>query len=122
MEFRVLGTVEVGGADGPRDVRGRKELCVLAYLLVHAGRAVAADEIVTAVWGEDAPPYAGKSLQVRISHLRHDLQGEDAEIVRDGGGYRLAVDREQIHPPGFERLVPEPPRPPPADGLALYDR
>src|SRR4051794_32911300 len=122
MEFRVLGTVEVGGADGPRDVRGRKELCVLAYLLVHAGRAVAADEIVTAVWGEDAPPSAGKSLQVRISHLRHDLQGEDAEIVRDGGGYRLAVDREQIDAHRFERLVAEAARRPPAEGLALYDR
>src|SRR3954454_2888704 len=122
MEFRVLGTVEVTGADGPREVRGRKELCGIAYLLVHAGRAVAADEIVTAVWGEDAPPSAGKSLQVRISHLRHDLQGEDAEIVRDGGGYRLAVDREQIDAHRFERLVAEAARRPPADGLALYDR
>src|SRR3954469_14091884 len=122
MEFRVLGSLEVSSADGPREVHGRKELWVLAYLLAHAGRAVSAEEIVTAVWGEDAPPSAGKSLQVRISHLRHDLQGDDAEIVGDGGGYRLAVDREQIDAHRFERLVAEAARRPPADGLALYDR
>src|SRR3954449_7996391 len=122
MEFRVLGSLEVSSADGPREVHGRKELCVLAYLLAHAGRAVSAEEIVTAVWGEDAPPSAGKSLQVRISHLRHDLQGEDAEIVRDGGGYRLAVDREQIDAHRFERLVAEAAQRAPAEALALYDR
>src|SRR3954452_7981016 len=105
MEFRVLGSLEVSAADGPREVHGRKELCVLAYLLAHAGRAVAAEEIVIAVWGEDAPPSAGKSLQVRISHLRHDLHGDDAEIVRDGGGYRLAGEREQIAAQRFARLV-----------------
>src|SRR3954454_6792557 len=121
MEFRVLGTVEVTGADGPREVRGRKELCVLAYLLVHAGRAVAADEIVTAVWGEDAPPSAGKSLQVRISHLRHDLDGGDAAIVREGGGYRVAVEREQVDAPRFERLIAEGAQRPAVDALALYD-
>src|SRR3954451_13340956 len=106
MEFRVLSTVEVTGADGPREVRGRKELCVLAYLLVHAGRAVAADEIVTAVWGEDAPPSAGKSLQVRISHLRHDLDGEgEPVVVRDGPGYRLVVAPEDVDAHRFERLL-----------------
>ena len=58
MEFRVLGTVEVAGADGPRPLHGRKELAVLAYLLANAGRSVPADELVWAVWGEDAPPSA----------------------------------------------------------------
>jgi len=33
MDFRVLGTLEVTGADGPRHVHGRKELCVLAAAL-----------------------------------------------------------------------------------------
>src|SRR3954451_19637206 len=122
MEFRVLSTVEVTGADGPREVRGRKELCVLAYLLVHAGRAVGAEELVTAVWGEDAPPSAGKSLQVRISHRRHDLGSTDAAIVRDGPGYRLAIDPEQVAAHRFERLVAEAGRQAPGEALAHYER
>src|SRR3954463_7304517 len=122
MEFRVLGSLEVSGADGAREIHGRKELCVLAYLLSHAGRAVAAEEIVTAVWGEDAPPSASKSLQVRISHLRQDLRGDDAEIVRDGGGYRLAVEREQIDAHRFERLVAEAAQRPPPEGPPPHHR
>src|SRR3954470_4471343 len=102
MEFRVLGAVEVTGPDGPRVLRGRKELSVLAYLLVHADRAVPAEELVTAVWGEDAPPSAGKSLQVRVSHLRHDLGGGGELIVREGAGYRLAIDPEAIDARRFE--------------------
>src|SRR3954470_921253 len=122
MEFRVLGSLEVSAADGPREIHGRKELCVLAYLLSHAGRAVAAEEIVTAVWGEEAPPSAGKSLQVRISHLRHDLGSTDAAIVRDGPGYRLAIDPGQVDAHRFERLVGEAGRQAPGEALAHYER
>src|SRR5437764_1474024 len=104
MEFRVLGTLEVAGADGPRPVHGRKELAVLAYLLAHAGRTVPADQVVWAVWGEDAPPSAHKSLQVRLSRLRSDLGPDGPPIERVGAGYRLAVDGEDLDAHRFERL------------------
>src|SRR4051795_6201152 len=105
MEFRVLGTVEVAGADGPRPVHGRKELAVLAYLLAHAGRAVPADELVWAVWGEDAPPTAHKSLQVRVSRLRSDLGADGTRIARDGAGYRLVVEPGELDAERFAALV-----------------
>src|SRR3954451_22437570 len=105
MEFRVLGTVEVAGADGPRPVHGRKELAVLAYLLAHAGRAVPADELVWAVWGEDAPPTALKSLQVRLSRLRADLGAGAAAISRVGTGYRLALQAGELDAEQFECLI-----------------
>src|SRR3954451_22143478 len=91
MEFRVLGPLEAAGADGPVQVRGRKERAVLAYLLVHAGRAVPAEELVMAVWGDDAPRSAGKSLQVRLSGLRNDLGSAGEPGRRGGAGSRLAV-------------------------------
>src|SRR3954468_12707794 len=105
MEFSVLGGLEAAGPQGPLTVHGRKEVAVLAFLLVHLGRAASAEEIVTAVWGEDAPPSAQKSLHVRLSRLRSDLGGDADLIRREGGGYRLAVDPEDVDARRFERLV-----------------
>src|SRR3954464_4661885 len=123
MEFRVLGTVEVTGADGPREVRGRKELCVLAYLLVHAGRAVPADELVTAVWGEDAPPSGRKALQAPRSPPPRPREGRgEPIIVRDGGGYRLAVDPEHFDAYRFEHFVDDAGRCPVREALTLYEQ
>src|SRR3954465_12766182 len=122
MEFRVLGPLEAAGADGPVQVRGRKERAVLAYLLVHAGRAVPAEELVMAVWGDDAPRSAGKSLQVRLSGLRTDL-GADGELVRrEGAGYRLAVAPGALDAQVFEQLVDEAARQPPRQAVGIYDR
>src|SRR6059058_294656 len=105
MNFRVLGPLEAEGAGGAVHVSGRKERAVLAYLLVHAGRAVPAEELVTAVWGDDAPPSAGKSLQVRLSGLRSDLGGDGGLLRREGAGYRLAVAPEDLDARVFEQLV-----------------
>src|SRR3954471_1868045 len=122
MEFRVLGPLEAAGPDGAVQVHGRKERAVLAYLLVNAGRAVPAEELVTAVWGDDAPPSAGKSLQVRLSGLRNDL-GADGELVRrEGTGYRLAVAPEDLDARVFEPLVGEGARHPPRAAVSTYER
>src|SRR3954447_14607593 len=122
MEFRVLGTIEVAGADGPRPVHGRKELAVLAYLLAHVGRSVPADELVWAVWGEDAPPSAHKSLQVRLSRLRADIGADGPPIERIGAGYRLGAPDCALDADRFECLVIEGARLPPADAAETYER
>src|SRR3954453_16281976 len=122
MEFRVLGTVEVAGADGPRPVHGRKELAVLAYLLAQAGRTVPADEVVWAVWGEDAPPSAHKSLQVRLSRLRSDLGPDGPPIEAVGPGYRLGLDPEELDANRSERLVGEAARTAGIEAADLYGR
>src|SRR5262249_39852462 len=99
-----------------------KELAVLAYLAMNLGRPVGADELVDAVWGEDAPRSAHNSLLVRLSHLRKDLAGEDVTIVRDGGGYRLDIDAGHVDSRRFERLVGGGGGRPPAEALEAYDR
>src|SRR4051794_6579953 len=122
MEFRVLGTVEVAGTDGPRPLHGRKELAVLAYLLAQAGRAVPADELVWAVWGEDAPPTAHKSLQVRVSRLRSDLGADGTRLARDGAGYRLVLEPGELDAERFAALVEDAGRRTGADAVETYDR
>src|SRR5688500_14756380 len=117
MQFRVIGPLQVGAADAATTVPGRKERAVLAALLVDLARARPPEALVAAVWGEDAPPSAAKSLQVRLSHLRSALPAGREIVVRDGRGYRLAVDPDLVDAYRFERLVGEAARHPPAQAL-----
>jgi predicted ATPase/DNA-binding SARP family transcriptional activator len=110
MEFRVLGSLEVVGAEGPLELPGAKERAVLACLLANLGRSVSADEIVDAVWGERPPASAVRSLHARISKLRRVLEPGRAPasasvIVKDGVGYRLAVEPDTVDAERLERLV-----------------
>src|SRR5262249_49597359 len=45
MEFRVLGSLEVGGEDGAVAIGGAKQRALLAVLLVHANSVVSADRL-----------------------------------------------------------------------------
>ena len=121
LQFRVLGPLEIGSADGPVRLSGRKERAVLAALLLQPGRARPAEELVAAVWGEDAPPTAEKSLQVRLSHLRAALADGKDVLVRDGRGYRLAVEPATVDAVRFEQLVDEAGRLPAGEALGRYD-
>ena len=77
MEFRILGPLEVHDGSGAVRVPGAKERALLADLLVHAGRVVAADRLVEDLWGDTPPakrtvvwglvdPEDGKELAVRF--------------------------------------------------------
>jgi predicted ATPase/DNA-binding SARP family transcriptional activator len=127
VEFRVLGALEVvdrGLASAPS---GAKERAVLARLLLEPGRPVSTDALLEAAWPERLARDAGASLQVRLSHLRSFLEpgrprgAPPSLLVRDGGGYRLAVDAEQVDAQRFERLVREAPSLPPAAAREAYE-
>jgi len=112
VEFRILGSLEVLGPEGSLELPGAKERAVLAYLLAHLGRSVSAGEIIDAVWGERPPVSAERSLHARISRLRRLLEpGRKAVsasvIERDGVGYRLAVEHDDVDAERFARLVVE---------------
>ena len=68
-ELRLLGPLEVDGIDLP----GGKPRAVLARLALDAGRVVAADALLEALWGERPPPSAHKVLQAHVSTLRKVL-------------------------------------------------
>ena len=127
VEFRVLGTLEVvdgGLASAPRGV---KERAVLARLLLEPGQSVSADALLDAAWPERSARDAGPSLQVRLTHLRSFLEpGRDrgapsSLLIRDGGGYRLAVDGEQVDAQRFEQLVRKAQTLPPAAAREAYE-
>ena len=110
MEFHVLGSLEVLGPEGPLELKGVKERAVLAYLVAHLGRSVSADEIVEAIWGEQATASVARSLHVRVSRLRRLLDpartaASASVIARDRLGYRLTVGEDAVDAERFARLV-----------------
>jgi predicted ATPase/DNA-binding SARP family transcriptional activator len=89
MLFSVLGPLEVRDAGASLALGGPRQRSVLALLLLNVGRPVAADRLVTEIWGDEPPDGARDSLYTYVSNLRGAV-GPD-RLVRANGGYRLAA-------------------------------
>jgi len=103
MQVLLLGPVTVVAGDLERQVSSARQAALLAILAMHAGRLVARDTLVEAVWGEDPPATARNTLQVHVSALRRIL-GQSA-LSSSGDGYCLAVDSCEVDTDRFDHLV-----------------
>jgi DNA-binding SARP family transcriptional activator len=105
MEFKLLGTLDVS-LDGRRAAlpARAKERCLLAVLLMNAGKTVPAGELVRCVWDGDDPPEG--TFRSYLAHVREFLAAADggARLAREDGGYRLVVDPDSIDLHRFHRL------------------
>src|SRR5215217_9632584 len=106
MEFRILGSLEVQGDGGAVTPAGAKPRALLAMLLLHANQPVSAERLAIALWGEDAPAAAAKTIQVHVSRLRRAL-GEPDVLATTPGGYRLRVLPGELDADCFEQLAAE---------------
>lgn len=104
MEIRVLGAVEITGADGPVPIGASKQRQLLAALLISAGQTCPSDRLIDAIWGELPPRSARKLLQLYISQLRKVLPAP-ARIHTRGSGYTLEAEDECLDAARFERLL-----------------
>jgi WD40 repeat protein/DNA-binding SARP family transcriptional activator/energy-coupling factor transporter ATP-binding protein EcfA2 len=104
MHFQILGPVEVHGDHGPVALGGAKPRALLAVLLLHANEPVSAERLALALWGEDAPGGAVKTVQVHVSRLRKAL-GDPNVISTTSAGYCLRVRPDELDAEVFERLV-----------------
>ncbi|WP_460661201.1 AfsR/SARP family transcriptional regulator [Kribbella swartbergensis] len=115
MRFGVLGPVAAWTDDG-RAVRipDRKVRALLADLLLHAGRPVAAATIIDDLWGDDLPVNPTATLQTRVSQLRKALDDAEPgarELVRNSpAGYLIAVNAEAVDSGRFRALAARPGR------------
>lgn len=89
----------------PVALGGHRQRMVLSLLMLHVGEAVSIDRLIDRVWGAHPPPTARKTLQVYVSRLRRAMGNGDIAAVR--GGYRLAVEPEQVDAVVFEQLAAE---------------
>lgn len=109
MRFGILGPLQLG--DGSATVTAARERTLLAVLLLNAGRVVAVDELVDAVWDEDPPSTARGQLQSCVSRLRRTLvaAGFPPDLLgTDPAGYLVRVESPVcLDATDFARLVDE---------------
>jgi DNA-binding SARP family transcriptional activator len=92
MDFRILGPVEVAAGGQPIRLGGPRQRALLAYLLLHANEAVAADRLLDELWFE--PPHGGlAALQTQVSRLRRILVDR---ISTAGSGYSIRVEPGEL--------------------------
>src|ERR1700754_4861645 len=102
MRIELLGPVRVYAADGPVAVRGLRARRAIALLALHAGRPVAFDHLVDALWPEDPPATCREQVYNCVAGLRRAL---GADVVRGDGGYAQDVAADRVDALVFEASV-----------------
>src|SRR3954451_20065191 len=106
MDFQILGPLEARSEDGPVGLGGLKPRAILAVLLLHPNEPVSAERLAVALWGEDAPAGAVKTVQVHVSRLRKAL-GDPEAVTTTPAGYRLRVRPGELDAERFLRRLAE---------------
>jgi DNA-binding SARP family transcriptional activator len=108
--FRVLGPVEAWSDERRLTLGGPRQVTLLAFLLLHANRALSADTIIDALWGAQRDGAAHR-LQMAVLRLRRALEPldePDAPRLRTvSGGYLLAVGPDELDAEVFAERVRE---------------
>src|SRR5215212_7451321 len=104
MEFGILGPLEVRADGRTVALGGARPRAVFAVLALHPNQPVSAERLAVALWGEDVPPSAVKTVQVYVARLRKALGDRDV-LVTTPAGYRLRVLPGELDAERFERRV-----------------
>lgn len=107
IEIQVLGPLEVRVGDQVLDLGGARIRTLLALLTANAGRVTAVTTLVAALWGDDAPPGAHRSVLTYVSRLRQSLTpaADAVAVVTHPAGYVLRLEPEVLDAVRFESLV-----------------
>ncbi|MFC3992523.1 BTAD domain-containing putative transcriptional regulator [Actinoplanes siamensis] len=107
LRVELLGplSVTLGGRQVPL---GAPAHCtVLATLALHAGRTVAREELIAALWGDRPPRTSASLVRAVIARLRRllDIGGDHHPLHTDGDGYALRLGPDDIDAVRFEDLL-----------------
>lgn len=109
LNITLLGVIgaEIDGRALP--INAARQRAVLSVLALQVGRPVSADQLLDAVWGDDAPQTGSRAVAYQISKLRTifeaDRVGEGTVISTSAAGYSLNVDPDRVDAVGFDRLI-----------------
>ena len=103
MELAVLGPVELAGGAGA-ELNGTM-VRRLAAALALSPHGLPFDGLVDALWAEEPPPSARKTLQGFVHRLRRSLGAE--ALVRTVDGYRLEPGLVELDVHAFDRDLDE---------------
>jgi DNA-binding SARP family transcriptional activator/tetratricopeptide (TPR) repeat protein len=106
LEFCLLGPLLVrSGAGEELPVPQGKQRALLAALLLKANRAVPADELAEALWGDQVPPSARATMRNYVRRLRSMLgDGDHSRIKLATSGYLIRADDSELDVTRFEAL------------------
>src|SRR3954447_20319319 len=104
MEFGILGPLEVRIDGRTVAFGGARPRAVFAVLALNANQPVTAERLAVALWGEEVPPRAIKTVQVYVARLRKALEDPDV-LVTTPAGYCLRVQPGELDAERFERQV-----------------
>ncbi|GLX94931.1 BTAD domain-containing putative transcriptional regulator [Herbidospora sp. NBRC 101105] len=111
LRFAVLGPVRAWRDDAELDLGTPLQRSILAMLLLREGRAVTPNELIDAVWGEEAPPRALGALRTYVSRLRTALEPDRSPrtppqlLTSVGKGYALRLPDDAFDLARFEKAV-----------------
>jgi DNA-binding SARP family transcriptional activator/Tfp pilus assembly protein PilF len=106
-QIRLLGPIEVVGPAGQARLSGTRQRALLGLLALHAPALIPRSRLIDALWGEDPPRTAIKTLHSHIARVRQALDEcglPDALLTREPG-YLLAVDPAIVDAHRFEQDV-----------------
>jgi len=106
LDFRILGPLEVVGAEGAVVLGGPRQRATLAILLLNANRVVSIDRLAEDLYGGVPPVTAVTQVQRQVSELRKAL-GDASVIETRAPGYAISLSPEQLDLHRFERLTDE---------------
>jgi DNA-binding SARP family transcriptional activator/tetratricopeptide (TPR) repeat protein len=103
-DVRILGPVAVTGPAGPAGFIGARQRALVGVLALNAGSVVATSRLVDALWPDDPPRTAVRTLHSHAARVRAALSacGLPDTLVTKGPGYLLAVPREAVDALRFE--------------------
>ncbi|HZM78799.1 MAG TPA: BTAD domain-containing putative transcriptional regulator [Candidatus Limnocylindrales bacterium] len=106
-EIKVLGPVAVRGPHGFALLSGTRQKCLVALLALSNGRPLGRERLVDAMWGEDPPRTAIKTLHSHVARVRQALAdcGLPGLLVTQGQSYVFTAPREVIDAFRFEDHV-----------------
>ncbi len=111
LQFHILGPLEVVVDGRAAPLGGLQRKVLLAVLLLEAGHVVPTHRLIDAVWGDPAPDKALATLRTHISELRRRIEVSGAEeptvLIRQGSGYTLRIESEQVDANRARRLLDE---------------
>ncbi|TMS00457.1 AfsR/SARP family transcriptional regulator [Nonomuraea basaltis] len=113
LRFAVLGPVRAWRDGRELDLGTPLQRSILGMLLLREGHAVTPNEMIDAVWGEEAPPRALGALRTYVSRLRTVLEPDRPARSRPelltsiGRGYALQLPDGALDLTRFERVSRE---------------
>ncbi|GAA1643209.1 BTAD domain-containing putative transcriptional regulator [Actinoplanes couchii] len=110
IELRLLGRPRAWRDDSEFVLGSAHRNAVLCMLALHPGVAVTRDQLIAAIWGDQAPASAIGNVHTYISALRRLLEPDRdrwsaGRLLTSGGGtYRLNITADDVDVTRFETL------------------